>query len=205
MIRFREAISSAIRAQARYNSTVQDLPGCILWPDKERQWEQIVTRLQADLPELYVLGNYVPESRTGPAIWLRCVLDRALPAEQNPQDSRSLVFYLPGVSRSELRAIASCSPELAPLAELQYRGVIWSHPNGRDWTPFAFLASDKGLGLSVAENSATKDALKNALSDFLDEDISHLKGEFLDATFFNKLLIESPERDLLNHPGFTGD
>jgi len=196
-MRFREALASAIRAQARCNSAVQDVPACILWPDRERQWEQVVTRLLFDLPELYILGNYVPESRTGPAIWLRCVLDRALPTEQNPLESRPLVFYLPGVSRSDLRAISTCPPELAPLAELQYRGVIWSHPNGRDWTPFAFLSSDKGLGLSVTDDAATKDALRNSLCRFLDEDISRLKGQILDAVFFNKLLIESPERDLL--------
>lgn len=197
MTRFREAVTTAIRVQARCNSAVQALPACVLWPDKERQWADVIPSFRTDLIELYVLGPYSPEARTGPAIWLRCALDRALPAEHNPQDIRPLVFYLPGVSRSELRAIASCPPELAPLAELQYRGVIWSHPNGRDWTPFAFLASDKGLGLSLAEDAATKDALRNALPDFLDVDVSRLKGENLDSTFFHQLVIESPERDLL--------
>jgi hypothetical protein len=27
-----------------------------------------------DLPELFVLGNYAPENRNGPGIWLRCVI-----------------------------------------------------------------------------------------------------------------------------------
>ena len=34
-----------------------------------------------------------------------------------------LIIYLPGVPRSELRAVDSCPPELAPIAELQYRGL----------------------------------------------------------------------------------
>ena len=39
--------------------------------------------------------------------------------------------------------------ELQPLAELQYRGVLWSQKNGRDWTVNAFVQSrDGGLGIS---------------------------------------------------------
>ncbi|MEI6388749.1 MAG: BREX-1 system phosphatase PglZ type B [Spirochaetota bacterium] len=196
-MRFRDAVTTTVRSQARCNSAVQAAPACILWPDKDRQWLEVIGLLRGDMPELHVLGDYRPEMRTGPAIWLRCALDRALPQDQNPLDSRPLVFYLPGVSRSELRAIASCPIDLAPLAELQYRGVIWSHPNGRDWTPFAFLSSEKGLGLALADDAGTKDALRNALSEFLDQDISRLKGDVLDAAFFHKLVVDSPERELL--------
>ena len=69
------------------------------------------------------------------------------------------ILYLPGVSRQELRAVAECPPVLMPLAELQYRGAIWSQVNHKDWTVLAFLQSaDGGLSLDVARNTATLDA-----------------------------------------------
>ena len=64
----------AILNAAAYNPEVQAAPACILWPDKDRQWEAVIPRLQKELPQLYVLGDYSPENRTGLAIWLRCVL-----------------------------------------------------------------------------------------------------------------------------------
>ena len=66
-------IVKAIRGSAIFNPDVQVAPACILWPDKDRQWEDIIPRLQDELGELFILGDYHPEKRTGPAIWLRCV------------------------------------------------------------------------------------------------------------------------------------
>ena len=40
----------------------------------DRQWQAVMPLLQTRLPELLVLGDYAPDKRTGPAIWLRCVL-----------------------------------------------------------------------------------------------------------------------------------
>ena len=58
------------------------------------------------------------------------------------------MLYLPGYSRQDMRALETCPVELQPLAELQYRGVLWSQRNGRDWTVNAFLQSrDGGLGI----------------------------------------------------------
>ncbi len=110
----------AIRKAALYNPEIHVKPACILWPDRDRQWQAVIPRLQIELPELFVLGEYVPDERTGPAIWLRCVLagsteDVTVP-EQPP------ILYLPGVSRQDLRAVESCADNLKPLAELQYQG-----------------------------------------------------------------------------------
>ncbi len=44
-------------------------------------------------------------------------------------------------SRRNLRAIAICPRELHLHAELQCSGVVWSQPNGRNWTSYAFLPS----------------------------------------------------------------
>ena len=54
------------------------------------------------------------------------------------------IIYLPGVSRATLRATEDCPHELKPLAELQYRGVIWSQANAKDWTIAAYLQTEKG-------------------------------------------------------------
>ena len=61
------------------------------------------------------------------------------------------VLYLPGYSRQDLRAVESCPEPIKLLAELQYRGVIWSQINAKDWTILAYLKSEQGgLGLDVA-------------------------------------------------------
>ena len=171
-MRLLDHLLKAVRDAAVFNPEVQVAPACILWPDRDRQWEAVIPALQAELPELLVLGDYAPEKRVGPAIWLRCVLaGRAegvsLPKGQTP------IFYLPGVSRQDLRAVESCPDHLKPLAELQYRGVIWSQSNAKDWTILAYLKSDQGgLGLDVAQDNDAKNAMQLALYRLLDEDVS---------------------------------
>lgn len=136
-MRLMDHLKQAVRGAAVYNPEVQVAPACILWPDRNRQWEAVVPLLQAELPELLILGDYAPDKRTGPAIWLRCVIagntdDVSLPEDRTP------IFYLPGVSRQDLRAVENCPDHLKPLAELQYRGGIWSQINARDWTILAW-------------------------------------------------------------------
>jgi hypothetical protein len=139
------------------------------------------------LPELFMLGEYAPEQRGGPALWLRCIEARVVvgapPAEATP------IFYLPGISREQLRAAEECPQELAALVELQYRGAMWLHANGKDWTPYAFLVSRHGgLELDVARDQATLDALAGALPALLNEPVSRLAGRRLDSEFFNCLV-----------------
>jgi hypothetical protein len=109
------------------------------------------------------------------------------------------ILYLPGVSRQDLRAVETCPDHLKPLAELQYRGVIWSQSNAKDWTILAFLKSDQGgLGLDVAQDNDAKHAMQLALYRLLDEDIDLLKGKHLDKDYFNTLLTGGdPKRDVL--------
>ena len=197
-MRIIECLIKTLRDSAIFNPEVQVAPSCILWPDKDRQWEAVIPRLQSELAELLVLGDYAPESRTGPAIWLRCVIAGKAPDVTLPAD-RVPVFYLPGVSRQDLRAIEDCPDLLKPLAELQYRGVIWSQANAKDWTIMAFLKSDQGgMGLDVAQDNDAKNAMQLALYRLLDEELELLKGKRLDKDYFNTLLTGGdPVRDLL--------
>lgn len=48
---------------AVYNPDVQVAPACIIWPDRVRQWEAIIPRMQIELPDLFVLGKHDIEKR----------------------------------------------------------------------------------------------------------------------------------------------
>jgi len=193
-----ERLLKALRDAAVHNPDVQVAPQCILWPDGDRQWEAVAARLQAELPEMFILGEYDVGKKTGPGIWLRCVIAGKAPNVDLPNGSTPIV-YLPGVSRQDLRAVESCPEHLKPLAELQYSGVIWSQINAKDWTILAFLKSDQGgLGLDVAQDNDAKHSMQLALYRLLDEEIDLLKGKRLDKDYFNTLLTGGdPVRDLL--------
>lgn len=197
-MRFIEHFIKSIRQASVYNSDVQVAPACILWPDSDKQWEAVIPHLQNELPELFVLGDYDPEKRTGPAIWLRCVI-AGKADDVNLQSDKIPIFYMPGFSRQDLRAVESCPDQLKPMASLQYLGVIWSQVNAKDWTILAFLKSDQGgLGLDVALDNDTKKAMQMALYPLLDEEVELLKGKRLDKDYFNTLLTGGdPVRDLL--------
>jgi len=209
-----ESIVRTIRLSCKFNPDVQQSPHCILWPDREGQWASIMPRLQQEMPELFVLGDYNPEQRTGPAIWLRCVVYLFQKEDTDPALTQSTladsfacidncnhlpVIYLPGISRQDLRAVEACPDALKPLAELQYRGTIWSQLSAKDWTILAFLKSEQGgLGLDVAMDKEAKKAMRLALSSFIHEEVEMLRDKRLDKNFFNNLLSGGdPIRDIL--------
>jgi hypothetical protein len=67
--------------------------------------------------------------------------------------------------------------------------VAWLHVNGKEWTPYAFLVSKHGgLGLDVAKDQVTIDALSGALPTLMAEPLSQLRGRRLDSEFFNGLV-----------------
>jgi hypothetical protein len=72
---------------------------------------------------------------------------------------------------------------------MQYRGTLWLHPNGKEWTPLAFLISEHGgLGLNIPRDQATQEALIRALPKLMEERVDDLRGRVLDADFFNELM-----------------
>ncbi len=94
------------------------------------------------------------------------------------------MIYLPGVSRTELRAIESCPRDLQPLAELQYRGVFWSQENSKDGTIRAFLSAENiGLNLDVAQDKATTQALSQVLEagELLQRPLTEFTGRQINA------------------------
>ena len=102
----------------------------VLWPDKERQWEKAIPALRKEIPGLLCLGQYDPDNRTGPAIWLRCAIISKVKDLVLSMDS-IFVLYLPGVGIQELKAVENCPEAIKPLAELQFRSAIWSQITAR--------------------------------------------------------------------------
>ena len=201
-----EAVRASLAATARHNPGDAAPPAAILWTDADGQWHPLVDLLRPLMPELLTLGEYKPEERTGPAIWLRCVIEpdvreKSFEVITWPADTFP-VIYMPNVSRQTLRATEDCPPELRPLVELQYRGVTWNQRNGRDWTIEAFLvSSDGGLGLNVARDAATKRSMQGSLSQLALTPTANLLGRRLESEDFNRLMVGDPVRELLNWLG----
>lgn len=192
-----DAIIQALNRAGEYNRDDQVAPVVILWPDKERQWEPVLPVLRERLPHLLTLGPYAANCKTGPGIWLRCMIARTLPEANWPQKTPP-ILYLPGVSRQELRSVAECPPALIPLVELPYRGAFWSQANHKDWTVLAFLQSaEGGLDLDVARDNATLEAIKTALVKLIETDVQDLTGRRLEASDFHALLSPDPVREIL--------
>lgn len=187
-----------VRQASNYNANAQEPPAAILWPDKEAQWASALPILRKSLHELFIFGDYSPEMRTGPAIWLRCIVARSLSEVEVPED-KVPVLYLPGVSRSDLRGIEHSAQAIKPLAELQFRGTVLGQTNGKDLTVNAFMtAGTAGLGLDVAKDALTQNAMLSALPQLLAEPVAHLEGRRLEATDFNDLVIDGdPIKGLL--------
>ena len=194
-----DAMIASLAKAADYNHDDQVAPSAILWTDKDCQWTAATERLRDLLPHLLTYGEYNRQVKTGPAIWLRCMIAKTLPDIEYWPESATPILYLPGVSRQELRAVEDCPKPLQPIVELQYRGAFWSQKNARDWTILAFLASKEGgLGLDVARDTATLEAMKQSLSRLIDVPIAELQDKRLEAGDFHALLTPDPVRDLLS-------
>lgn len=192
-----ETLVQSLGAAAKFNSNDVVEPCAVLWTDHDAQWQSLIPQLRRLLPQLLTFGDYDPEPRIGPAIWLRSVVDRALPDVELPEGTIPIV-YLPGVSRQELRAVQECSDKLKPLVELQYRGVCWTQKNGKDWTVAAFLVSEEGgLGLDVAHDANARRAMLGALAELATTPVNRLRGKHLEAEDFDKLFSDDPVKDLL--------
>ncbi|OFW17360.1 MAG: hypothetical protein A3F70_01790 [Acidobacteria bacterium RIFCSPLOWO2_12_FULL_67_14] len=178
----------------------QERPVAILWTDPKQEWNGLAATLRERLGEFVTLGSYDPHARTGPAIWIRCLVDRALNDPQLPPD-RPPIVYLPGVGRQDLRAGDDCRDDIKPLVELMFRGAMFLQPNGTDWTVFAFLTSLRGLGLDVARDEGTVQALQGALAEVALTPVSQLSDKPLHAEDFDRLLTADVIRDVLRWMG----
>jgi hypothetical protein len=106
------------------------------------------------------------------------------------------------VSRQTFRGAPGFPNDARHLFALQYQGHFWTQQNGKDWTPFAFLTSQEGgLGLHVARDRATNDALVEQLENVLRAKVTELRGHHLEASDFHQLVTEDPHGMLLQWIG----
>ncbi len=183
-----DKVISALRQSENHNSSVMVKPEVILWPDPEKQWEEVIPVLQEDLPQLLVYGSYNPDKKQGPAIWLKCMIAKTLPGANWGENSIPII-YLPGVSKNDLRNVEHAIFNFQPLLEYQYTGTLFMQENGREWTIQAFVENPVlGLGVKLAHDNATKDALKKTLPTiFQDKDVLSNKT-IIDADYLNNQL-----------------
>lgn len=180
----------------RYNSGVEAAPAVVVWTDPEREWAPVLPALMAELPELFELGEYDPQNRRGPVIWLKTVLAGAVP-EYPRVTGKTPIFYLPGVSRHELRHTDQCRAEIQPLCELLYSGAPWSQVNGKDWTVEAFFVAENGLSLDLAQDKQTRQSLHSALATLITTPMDRLANKRVQAGDLDSLVVSDTPRDLL--------
>lgn len=189
-----DRVVASLDAAANNDGNVFVPPVALLWPDQARQWEGAIGVLR-EHRRVLTLGAHHPDQGVGPALWLRCVVAGTLEVD-GPEGLP--VVYLPGVSRDDLRSVSPDDQLLAPLVPLQHRSQWFAQSSGKDWTVRALLSNkDRGLGLNVAGDDTTAQALVAGLDHLVREPLTRLEGRHIDAAFVNSLLNPDPVRLLL--------
>ena len=65
-----DRLSEALIKAAVGNSQTATPAAAVLWTDNERLWERSLSKLGTSLPQLIALGDFNPESKSGPSVWL---------------------------------------------------------------------------------------------------------------------------------------
>lgn len=180
-------IKSSIYAAKKYNRSQATAPRVILWPDSERQWISVVDRLRKEIDAFITLGAYNPDQLEGPAIWIKCLVDQTLPFATWSKETIP-VIYMPGIAKADFKNIEEAPESIQPLMEYQFSGNLWTQENGKEWTVLSFLQnSEQGMGLEVARDEATKEALIKSLPNYF-EDGEVIYRKKVDADLLNQLM-----------------
>ena len=193
-----DTLAAAVRDAASYNAAAEAPPEAVLWCDGKQEFLSLLPALRERLPELLTYGDFDAATRTGPAVWLRAALARAVSGIDTPERVTP-ILYLPGVGRETLRGADDCPALLQPLVWYTVAGTLFGHVNGKDWTLRGFLASDRGpLKLGIAEDHATRAALALAAPRFCSRPVEDLRGKRWDADQLNALLAPDLAADMLD-------
>ncbi|MGA2408512.1 MAG: BREX-1 system phosphatase PglZ type B [Bacteroidales bacterium] len=183
-----DKLVQSLKQAAQHNSDIMVKPEVILWPDPERQWKPVIPLIQKANPAMMIFGPYQPDTKQGPAIWIKCMVAGLMPHESRPKGAIPIV-YLPGISKNDLKNIHNVGLDLQPLIEYQYTGTMFTQTNGREWTVMAFLQNrEEGMGLNIAQDLATKSSILKALPVFFESNEISYPDNILDADFFNNLM-----------------
>ena len=183
-----DKVVHALKQAENHNSNVMVKPEVILWPDPENQWIDVIEVLQESIPHLLIYGSYDPAKKQGPAIWLKCMMAKVLPEADWDADTIPII-YLPGVAKSDLRNVENAVFNFQPLLEYQYTGTLFTQENGREWSILAFVENPmNGLGIKVAKDLATKEALRKTLPSIFQDGEILANKTIIDADYLNNQL-----------------
>ena len=186
-----DRLIAALREAAAFNRHDLAGPVVVLWPDGDRVWEPALQSLATAVPELMLLEDQPSAENRGPSTWLRYAVSRQ-------ELSSTPIVYLPGVSRASFRSAVAFPESARHLFAWQFQGQFWAQTNGKDWTPSAFLSSQSGgLGLDLAGDKATQQAVRDQLVHLLQTPSSQLEGRTIDAILLHGLVARDPQRMLL--------
>jgi hypothetical protein len=195
--RISDKVIRSLKSTAQHNSSLMERPEVILWPDPEEVWKEVVPILQNELPQLLTYGQYSPDKKVGPAIWIKCMVAKLLP-EADWEKHETPIIYLPGISKSDLRKVETAVFDLQPLLEYQYTGSLFLQENGKEWTVLAFVENPQhGLGIRVQKDNTTKLALKKALPTIFSIPDPFQNKSFIDASFLNGLVFPEINESIL--------
>jgi hypothetical protein len=193
-----DALAIALREAAGYNAAAEAPPEAVVWCDANGEFLPLLPTLRERLPELFTYGDFDPATRTGPAVWLRAVVARALPEIEWP-DWSTPILYLPGVARETLKGAEDCPLLLQPLVWFTVAGNLFGHVNGKDWTLRGFLAAERGpLKLEIVDDAAARAALAHAAVRFCAKPVDELRGKRWDADALHALLAPDLAADMLD-------
>jgi sulfur relay (sulfurtransferase) DsrC/TusE family protein len=180
-----DKVIQALKQAESHNSNLMVRPEVILWPDPENQWVDVIGILQETMPQLIIYGSYDPVKKQGPAIWLKCMIAKMLP-EADWDANAVPIIYLPGVAKTDLRNVEHAVFNFQPLLEYQYTGTLFVQENGREWSILAFVENPiNGLGIKVAKDSSTKEALKKTLPTIFQDGEVLSSKTIIDADYLN--------------------
>jgi hypothetical protein len=183
-----DKITNALNQAKQHNGNLMVKPEVILWPDPESQWASIIPELQKTHPALLIYGIYDPIKNQGPAIWIKCMVAQMLP-EAKWEKAETPIIYLPGIAKNDLKNVENAGLDFQPLIEYQYTGTVFTQENGREWTISAIIQNpSNGLGLKIAQDVATKEALKKVLPSIFEDPEVLLDRPVIDSTFLNNQL-----------------
>lgn len=183
---------SVFHDAAIYNRHDLARPSVILWTDGERHWEKVAKIIAQARRGFFALDPSAVGDFSGPSTWIRYQLGK-WDGDEVP------VVYLPGIHRHQFRGAAGFPEEALHLYALQFQGQFCGQINGKDWTPTALLSSeDGGLGLKVAQDRATKEALAEQLGAVLQTPAKELRGRHLESSDFHDLAAGDPVRLLFD-------
>jgi len=193
------ALIGALRKAADYDPRAEAPPEAVLWCDLNREFAALLPVLRRAMPNVLTLGDHDPAHRQGPAIWLRAAIGRSI-SDPIWKGDTPAILYLPGIARETLRAAEDCPQHLRLLVWFMVGGAVFGHANSKDWTLRGFLSSKLaygGLGLDVAQDDATRDALSATASKIFEMPLSELQGRRLDAPWLLTLLAPDLADDTL--------